>query len=95
MSTFGWSFLQFARSVQNLTQENTDTIKELVAQYFLDPNGLDACYFCVHRSGGMFENEPVFKTVWSSNPESEAHFVKRFVDGEINKSPSLRALAYN
>ncbi len=95
MQTFGWNLLQFARSVDNLHQENIDAIKELVTNYFLDQKGLGACYFCVHRGGSKLDNRELLKTVWSSNTESDTTFVSRFADDEGTESPSLRALAYN
>ena len=73
-------------------------MKDLASSYFLRKDGLDACYFCVHRTGATFEGMPALKTVWSSDPDSEAQVVRRFsefVDGKGAGSPSLRALAYN
>ncbi len=99
MQTFGWNFLQFARSVDNLNQEIIDDIKELAGAYFLDKNGLNACYFCVHRPGANFEGMAAFKTVWSSIDSSEAPVVRRYKEKKKDESddqqPSLRALAYN
>ncbi len=95
MQTFGWNLLQFARSVDNLHQESIDVVKELISRYFLDKNGLDACYFCVHRSGGKLDNQEVFRTVWSSAPDANTQFVRQYTDDKSKKPPSLRALAYN
>jgi hypothetical protein len=94
--TFGWSFLQFARSVDNLHDEILDGMKELASAYFLRKSGLGACYFCVLRTGAMFEGMPAFQTEWSSDPRSETQVVRRYRDGSnIDESPSLRALAFN
>ncbi len=95
MQTFGWNLLQFARSVDNLHQENIDAIKELVSDYFLDQKGLGACYFCVHRGGLKADNRELLRTIWSSDSDSDNKVVFRFADGEGKESPSLRALAYN
>jgi len=95
IQSFGWTLLQFARSVDNLQQEIVDGMKELTAAYFLRKDGLGACYFCVHRTGAAFEGMPAFKTVWSSEQSSEAQVVRRFKDGNTSESPSLRSLAYN
>jgi hypothetical protein len=98
MQTFGWHLLQFARSVDSLPFEVVDGMKELTTKYFMSDRGLNACYFCIHRAGAKFEGAPALKTVWSSDPGSEAQVVKRFEDYEKGQgvgSPSLRALAYN
>lgn len=95
MQTFGWNLLQFARSVDNLTQEIVDGMKELTSAYFLSKGGIGACYFCVHRTGATFEGVPAFKTVWSSEENSETQVVRRYKSSSSNESPSLRALAYN
>lgn len=95
MQTFGWNLLQFARSVDNLNQEIIEGIKEVASDYFLRKEGLGACYFCVHRTGAMFEGAQAFKTVWSSELNSEAQVVRRFKERGSEESPSLRALAYN
>ncbi len=95
MQTFGWNLLQFARSVDNLPQEIVDGMKELTSAYFLCKDGLDACYFCVHRTGATFEGVPALKTVWSSEENSETQVVRRYKNSSSSESPSLRALAYN
>ena len=95
MHTFGWNLLQFARSVDHLNQEIVDGMKELTSDYFISKQGLDACYFCVHRTGAMFEGMTAFKTVWSNEQTSEAQVVRRFKDKDSSEAPNLRALAYN
>ena len=95
MQSFGWNLLQFARSVDSLNQEIIEDMKEVICAYFLRKEGLGACYFCVHRTGAMFEGVHALKTVWSSEKNSEAHVVRRYKDKQSSESPSLRALAYN
>ena len=95
MNTFGWNLLQFARSVDYLSQDIVDWLKDLTADYFVRKDGLGACYFCVHRTGAIFEGMPALKTVWSSEELAETQVVRRFEDKKSSKSPSLRALAYN
>ncbi len=95
MQTFGWNLLQFARSVDNLQADIVDGMKDLTSEYFLKKEGLDACYFCVHRTGAAFEGVPALKTVWSSEENSETQVVRRYKNRNTSESPSLRALAYN
>ena len=70
-------------------------MKEVTSTYFLRKEGLGACYFCVHRTGAMFEGVQALKTVWSSEQNSEAQVVRRFRERGSSESPNLRALAYN
>lgn len=95
MQSFGWNLLQFARSVDSLSQGIIDDMKEVTSTYFLRKEGLGACYFCVHRTGAMFEGVQALKTVWSSEQNSESQVVRRFRERGSSESPNLRALAYN
>jgi hypothetical protein len=95
VQTFGGNLLQFARSVDSLQPEIVDGMKDLASSYFLRKDGLDACYFCVHRTGATFEGLPALKTVWSSEESSETQVVRRYRSSDDSESPSLRALAYN